>query len=251
MVVFVTAPGVAGSEATRAPGVPPVKPGAGLYVCPSGFSVAAYRSSRAGKVSFAALHPLHPGVSVRIARCFASLASAKRAGYRPAPLPPGDALVHGIYLLPTGSDVHAACQASADAVGFPVPCPGLLPTHAYWQCPCVSNFGFLLMAWGAAPSNYVGDEPGSIHLVFAASLDPASPWVTCADATSLGSDALGGINGALMDCSPASETNGGHMLFSWQTGGLTYVVSAHGHSSTNRELLAVLMRHLTVVSPAP
>jgi hypothetical protein len=188
---------------------------------------------------------------VRIARCFASLGGAKRAGYRPAALPAGDALVRGIFLIPTGSAMRTTCQTSANAAGFPILCPGLLPTHPYWECPCVSDNGYLLMAWGEAPSSYTGDQQGSVHLVFGASRAPDSPWVSCTGAIDLGSATMAEITGRLLSCPPASESNGGHLLFVWQSAGITYIVSAHGHTQTNKELIAALIGHLTLVSPSP
>ena len=244
---------VAGSalSATRQPGAPPLRPGAGLYLCPPQFSVAAYRSDRVGRIAFAPLHPSHPAITVPIARCYGSLAAAKRLGYRPAAVPTGDLEIRGIYLLPAGGPVQEACRSAADTAGFPVPCPRLLPTRPYWQCPCTDSKGFLLMVWGTAPASYLGDQPGSIHLVFGASHDPASPWISCRGATNSRPITLAGTHGTLLDCPPASMTNGGHLLFTWRAGGITYAVSAHGHSTTNRKLLAALLSRLKLIPPTP
>lgn len=238
--------------AAAKPGVPPTKVGASLYLCDASHDVAGYVSARFGKLAFPAMHPFHPAITVRPARCFGSLAAAAHAGYRAAAPPPNAVVLDGIYLLPVSSDLRAACHLSADAAGFSVPCPGLLPAaEQSWECPCVGEFGFNLMVFASAPWTYLGDAPGSIHLVFGASRDPSSPWVDCTGAAGLGKLTMGGITGTLLSCPPASEgPNGGHLLFRWTESAITYIVSAHGHTTANQRLIAALVEHLTLTAPA-
>ena len=237
--------------AAAKPGVPPTKVGASLFVCDASHDVAGYVSARFGKVAFPAMHPLHPAITVHPARCFATLSAATHAGYQSAAPPPKAVVLSGIYLRPVSRNLRAACHTSARAAGFAVPCPGLLPAaQQSWQCPCVGEFGFNLMVFASAPPAYDGEGPGSIHLVFGASRDASSPWVNCIGAVGLGAMTLGGIRGALLNCPPASEgPNGGHLVFRWTGSGVTYTVSAHGHTAINRRLIAVLLEHLTLIAP--
>jgi hypothetical protein len=92
--------------------------------------------------------PNYPGnpPSVRLTRCYDSRAEASREGLRSVPVPEGDALVDGIYLVPTDAAVARSCRRAARALGFAVPCPSLLPNPGFGVAPasCGTTGSFIV-----------------------------------------------------------------------------------------------------------
>src|SRR5438093_3750818 len=97
----------------------------GVYVCRRDFPYAAYAL---GEHYYPPNHPSYPDISVRPARCFATSADAGLAGYTKAAPPFLDRVVAGIYLEPAPLSLIRNCRSAANALGFTVPCPHLVPT---------------------------------------------------------------------------------------------------------------------------
>jgi len=209
-----TAPrGAAARPASPPTGIAPLTAGASTF-CPGGM-YSGYAPTR----QF--VPPNYPADAPSSApdRCYESAAEAIRAGLRSAPLPTGDALVEGIYLVPSHPTLERSCRVAARALGFAVPCPRLLPNPSFGTTPpecgtygaitapngnsgnpaCVVDVGFeyvepfqapprmrafLLQEGGfAAPPEYEaipGGNPTAAITVIGA---PRAIWIQVADAT--------------------------------------------------------------------
>src|SRR5207248_6187223 len=73
-----------------------------------------------------------------------------------------DREVDGVYLVPTDPGLAASCRRAARALGFPVPCPRLLPNPSFGttppSCRSVGSFGVPLEQ-GGRPSCIVDVGP--------------------------------------------------------------------------------------------
>jgi hypothetical protein len=102
-------------------GTAPIGTGAEAF-CP-GWTFAAFASTKAF------VPPNYPGSSSAEppTRCYSTSAEAAHDGFRPAPTPPGDVVVDGVYLVPTSIELGAVCARAAAKLRYAVPCPTMLP----------------------------------------------------------------------------------------------------------------------------
>ena len=183
--------------------------------------------------------------------------------------------VEGVRFVPVlhqrsrpGSDVQKDCRRTATAVGFPVPCPRLLPAEAQPTSPgpacptryvamyihpaCVGHgLAFLSVEWPA--NRRVG------HLVISATqraFEPrraiAAPVPPVATDTVqiMGATTVRGRHALWLKIPGiSSSAYGGHTVLFWKEGGHSYLVGFHGHDPAARSLDVVVARTLILVRP--
>ncbi len=110
-----------------------------LRLCPGSIGVAAYGQPGAGGRFYLPNHPAQPAADVAPTECWPTAEQALDAGYLAAPLPDGVEQIGRVYLAPPSEELAATCQDAADALGFTVPCPGLLP-HVTRANPCSGRY---------------------------------------------------------------------------------------------------------------
>ncbi|MPZ73110.1 MAG: hypothetical protein GEU74_07740 [Nitriliruptorales bacterium] len=93
------------------------------WSCPETHPIRAYAEG----AYYPAAYPRGTGGVPRPDECYDTAERAEEAGYRLAAPPAGAVLVDGLYLEPTRSPSKGHCQELANAVGYTVACPGLLP----------------------------------------------------------------------------------------------------------------------------
>jgi hypothetical protein len=205
-------------------------------------------------------HPATPPRTLRPVACYSTAGQAAAAGYPPAPPPAGTLAVGGVYLVPTGGRLQRRCQAAADRVGFPVPCPALLPAMSPNAVPpapcdqrfaCEQDYGFVLEEDGfVVPPDYVG-PPGQEagRLVVAAATDRAEPVVACeGQERPVATVTVHGRPGRLVDCLGAGLYYDS-VLVRWRERGVVMVVSVRGHTRLQRELATTVAEHSRPVAP--
>jgi hypothetical protein len=145
--------------------------------------------------------------------------AATAAGYPPAPPPAGTLEVGGVYLTPTGQRLHRRCQQAADRLGFPVPCPTLLPALSPGAVPptpcdqrfrCQAGAGFVLEEDGfVVPPGYVGAAGQAHGRLVAAAAGQASNHIVACEGTQqpVASVMVRGIRGRLVQCSGSGVTS--------------------------------------------
>jgi hypothetical protein len=245
------------------------------YLCPPGAVFAAYQ---AGLHYFPPNHPLHPLGNVQPDACFRTAAEARAAGYSLALPPQGVFAIDGVYL---GEVALPGCPEAAEALRFPVPCPGLLPnpdqdvgppdcnTQASFGLvptkPCVSGEAFLFQYMGfAVPPDYgvaVGGGP-SANLVITALIEPRPTadselpyFLTCPDASPVGRTEFSPpydarvIQARYFLCPDYPPPQSGQLILRWSIGKVTYSVSLHGDTPTNRTLLVQIASSIHYVPP--
>lgn len=188
---------------------------------------------------------LSAGSITRPEHCYATVQEAVAAGYDLAPTPVGDLLVEGVYLVPTTSAVRGQCDAAARRLGFPVPCPGLLPTttdRPTCERGCVFGSAFMLefsgfltpMSTSQPPHAYIiGTEQPGAYLRQYCDRSAADPFQD---------RAAPGRSGTT--CPSGSALNSGHVL-SWSTREhVLGIVSIHGATPTNVHLAQALAQRV-------
>lgn len=200
-------------------------------------------------------------------RCFASVEDARGAGLSLADAPPGAVRIDGIYLVRAGGALRSRCRTAASRIGYPVACPGLVPSPADAVrtnviC-CQSHLRqFLLEERFGAPADYRGagtagygaarHSVGHLWIVTEANII-VPPETLCA-----GSDRqLGKVSKAppvrghaaqWVVCGQGAGMHSGHLLLTWnERSNLLYAVSLHGHSALNRRIALAIARRVAIV----
>jgi hypothetical protein len=156
---------------------------------------------------------------LRPVACYQTTMLATAAGYPPAPPPAGTLEVGGVYLTPTGQRLHRRCQQAADRLGFPVPCPTLLPALSPGAVPptpcdqrfrCQAGAGFVLEEDGfVVPPGYLGAAGQAHGRLVAAAAEQASNHIVACEGTQqpVASVMVRGIRGRLFQCSGSGVTS--------------------------------------------
>ena len=255
----------------------PVWIGNGQWICPFGWPYAAYAISRQ---FYPPNHPLHPDLMTPPTRCFGSPRAAGAAGYSRAAPPAGGVEVDGVYLMPIEAALAAECRAASVPLGFPVPCPELLPSAtarllsgpctlttfgAPMRPPCVygtgvrGNDAFVLdMGSFDVPPGFHTQEPENpAHLTLVAYRSPGldtavMSFLGCPDARAVGWLRLPGHprgdRATLEACSSGLPPLDRQTLVRWGVDGITYVVGVGGFTSTSRDLAAAIARSVRLSS---
>lgn len=231
-------------------GYPPTHAG-DSYVCLRGVGIAAFDNPRqfvpAGFPADAADTTKEP------ARCFESEREALDAGYAPAPTPVGSELVDATYLVAPPRAVFDGCQAAANRLGYPVPCPALVPTPVGSPQGCPTECVYQELPWFLfSYEGFVASTGTPAHMVIAGRSDAATVQddpTTCYDPTPDGIVTVRTPTAEVMLCAEASELNGGHTLARWSEYGVTISVSVHGHTPHERLLVAALATAVDLVEP--
>ena len=179
----------------------------------------------------------------------------------------------GISLAEAHPTLVKQCAEAADRLGFPVPCPRWIPPTADglpYKCEtdCVGAAGeaatptfFLNIEEFSAPQDYVGTCLGAGHVVIGARRHADSPPRPCFDGERIAQPETSGHAVSVYECPARSErlqreimhgegAHVDHLLFAWTRHGIDYVVSAHGHTNANRELLTRIVRSIELVEPS-
>lgn len=178
--------------------------------------------------------------------------------------------------VPLGSvwrEVTHYCQLGANKTGYEVPCPTLAPVVEHpsrrWElcrgtdghlegrgCPRDS---FVFEERFIGPPGYAGISGASEatrfgHLVIWAARGTVPidnrGIAQCPDAHLLGDARLDGHQGRWYTCSEGiAALDAGHLLFMWTDANVTYAVSAHRNTPTNRILIERVVSRLAFVRP--
>src|SRR5262249_29929552 len=205
---------------------------------------------------------------------------ARAAGYSEA-IVVGSRTVEGVYLVPIPAP-QDRCRLAADLLGFPVPCPTLLPNQAYGAIPatcsggggdvpsdevCVWFGSAFLYGEGAfdVPPEYHSPTAGNVPPLFVAAWTDSSrrgvpPLLFQASLTCPGAPrtasldiALAGIPGTatadVLACGQGNNPAFDHILVRWRTGGVTYEVGVLGFTPTSLHLATAVISALVFVEP--
>jgi hypothetical protein len=228
------------------------------WTCPLAAPVPGFADRR----SYPPGHPAVPPRSVRPVACYQDSVQATAAGYPPAPPPAGTLEVGGVYLTHTGERLQRQCQRAADRLGFPVPCPALLPAMspgAVRPLPCDNaRFGcewdteFVLEQEGfVVPPGYGGAAGQAVQgrLAVTAARRAGDDAVACEEGERpVATVTPRGIRGRMLQCGDA----GIHLdsvLVRWRERGVVMVVSVLGHNRLHQQLALTVAEHVRVVSP--
>ena len=185
---------------------------------------------------------------------------------------PGQRLVAGVELASAPSAEHADCRRAALQVGFPVPCPALLPVGSRPSRALCMGFDWTayetvgcgaLATWAAGAIDFPIPHAPAGRLYLLAAVRALTPRTFLSDAIRLlqpqlpereSVTALGGYRGVVVSRSTGG-TFGDATFLVWEhrvTGPLggtyTYGLGMHGHGATIQALLAALRKHTSVVS---
>ncbi len=164
--------------------------------------------------------------------------------------------------------LRTECAAAALRLGYPVPCPQIVPSlsgvgmscphsvGAATSVPCVGLEGsppyfvfFLEFTGFVVPPGYVGvDGKPDGHVTLEARPTADSPPKPCIGGTFLATVKVGTWmtkgyvcpNDSLRVEREAQNGEGayvGHLALEWQVSGTQYIISAHGHTTANLALL--------------
>ena len=242
----------------------------GVFVCRRDFPYTAYAL---GGHYYPPNHPSFPDISIRPARCFATSADAGLAGYTEAAPPLADREVAEIFLEPVPRGIARQCRWAANQLGFPVPCPTLLPTNSVNVPRAITvgaNDGLYILEqdhFAVPPTDPQARDPvHGGHLLLMAyrirdalRLRSAYPASFCPPRgrgriEPLGSTFVQGVPAFIEACLRTARPNDfsildGHVNMQWVVRGVTYVVSVHGRTVDHQELLKFLGPFLTYVRP--
>src|SRR5919197_3813519 len=216
--------------------------------------------------SYPAGHPARPPATATAIACYQTAAQAARAGYPPAPVPPGALEIGGVYLTPTGGRLRARCQGAADTAGVGAACPGLLPTlppglpppllcEMGGSCrrgrPLVFSYQGFVVPFGYAGAAEAGAY-GWLLIVTAPARgagDRSAP--PCLDEHQLATLPMRGTRAVMADCAEDEQRSffSGGVLLRWSEADTLVTVSALGHGEVNQRLVAAVATHLRVVPP--
>lgn len=233
---------------------------AGTFVC-----LKPIRAFAENRLFFPPGHPRSPSDAVRPSRCFSSAEEARTSGYRRAPLPPGWEDLGGIFLAPATSYQSTRCRDAAGALGFPVPCPTLVPS---WGddlgCPraepggCVTSGSFVMRG------SFIVVDPrsGRYHppaLIAISAIPQVRESITCGIPT----DQIGVLTAnGYVDRVLCSDASWFAAVYRWSGGGIHYEVrgdfqhasgAAGGRHALEHAVLSVVERIATrtvMIGPA-
>jgi hypothetical protein len=269
-VMLITALVVAGRSLDEVPDRPVAQPPASptaaaaplslgpTWACPLAAPVPGFADRR----SYPPGHPAAPPRSTRPVACYQTIARAAMAGYPPAPAPAGTLEVGGVYLTPTGERLQRRCRWAADRLGFPVPCPALLPAMSPGAVPplpcddarftCERDTAFMLEQEGfLVPPGYPGTAGSSVQggLVVAAARRAGDHTVACEGRQQpIATVAPHGIRGRMLHCVGAG-LHFDSVLVRWRERGVVMVASVLGHNRLHQRLALAVAEHVRVVSP--
>jgi hypothetical protein len=154
------------------------------------------------------------------------------------------------------------CQRAADRLGFPVPCPALLPVMspgAVLPLPCDdARFGcewdtaFVLEQEGfVVPPGYGGGAGLAVQgrLAVTAARRAGDDTVACEEGEQpVATVTPRGIRGRMLQCAEAA-VHLDSVLVRWRERGVVMVVSVLGHNRLHQQLAMTVAEHVRVVSP--
>jgi hypothetical protein len=182
------------------------------------------------------------------------------------PVPSSSTDLGGLALVKPTHETMIFCQRAADRLGWPAPCPSLLPAHNLFSntelCKvCLSDGLFLIQEVFQGSSTYIGmpQTDGSVSHV--GHLNIWSIPRGKLDAAGLGCRARGRTAGTVhvrgevaqwvtcpADRNPPQDS--GHVLLKWSVAGIVYAVSVHTDTPVNRSLALFIAQHLVLVEPS-
>ena len=175
-----------------------------------------------------------------------------------------------VVLEPAPASLHSSCVQAAAHLGFPVPCPSLVPAVAGVPATCTrSCIGTAggdetlheLFFYDVAEFDG-GERLGPVrHLAIEARRLVDAPPVACFGGAPSGEiddgavrllacpgrDELSAESAAMIRHGEGAHT--GHALGYWDVGGVRYVVSVHGTSDSSRQLVETLIAEVDLVDP--
>jgi hypothetical protein len=178
---------------------------------------------------------------------------------------PGDSpkKVAGVELVPASAMVPVQCERAAREVGYPVPCPGLLPKESFSTPPVIGGCRLRLIGPGCFQWRrwLVGsiEFPSTVrvgHLVFQGSPRPQPParfvhgpaWWPGAEVEIVGRSRLRGLPAQWIQVPDGSgATLGGHLVLMWTERSHTYGVGFHGHDHGAKALDLAVAGSLAMV----
>lgn len=128
---------------------------------------------------------------------------------------------------PAGDEVQADCERAADALGFPVPCPTVLPGD--YELGILEGRG---VVWGKG-FHFVAPLPGDLpsppseeqvtHVLIGAGLNR---FPDC-DGTEYATQRMGQGDVTLYECPDTAGLHADHVLAQWEVDGVWYQASSH------------------------
>ena len=184
-------------------------------------------------------------------------------------------------LVPAPSQLRDECVLAATRLGFPVPCPQLVPLllGRAMSCPrpvgaasafppCVGVEGaarysiFFLEFYGFdVPKGYSGINGKPVgHMTLEAHRMADDPLKPCIGGRTVGTARIGIWTTSESTCpneSPSIERDAahgegtyvGHLALAWTADGISYIASTHGHTTANLMLLKRFVNSIALISP--
>ena len=184
-------------------------------------------------------------------------------------------------LVPAPSHLRGECVLAATRLGFAVPCPQLVPSLSgrAMSCPgpvgaasafpsCVGVEGaarysiFFLEFYGFdVPKGYSGINGTRVgHVTLEAHRFADDPLKPCIGGRTLGTAHIGTWVTREFTCpddKPSIERDAvhgegayvGHLALAWTADGISYIASAHGHTTANLTLLKRFVHSIALISP--
>jgi hypothetical protein len=250
-----------------------------VAICPLTAEFAAYIAL--GYHFYPPNHPLLPSPDVLPDRCFATADEARRAGFVLAQAQQFSQVVEGVYLVPSyAASMSRKCALAAGRLGFPVPCPYILPNPGpgvedpgcgqsiLGNEGCVyagvafvfEQSGFAVPpGYGAGPQGF-GPQTDLVIAAYPTKLGPSAEHVEgipdaalalgCPDATPIDEAPTIGlpefvVDPQFLEC-PVSfyPPLGASEILRWHTGRITYQVSLLGLTETNRRIAEVIVANM-------
>jgi hypothetical protein len=174
--------------------------------------------------------------------------------------------VAGVQLVRASATVRSQCERAAQELGYPVPCPGVLPKGSFSTPPVIEGCRLRLIGPGCfqwrrwlAGSIEFPSKVRVSHLVIQGSPRSEPPerfvhgpaWWPGAKVEVVGRERLRGRSAQWIrvpECSGA--TLGGHLLLMWTEDNHTYGVGFHGYDRGARALDLVVANSLTMLAPS-
>jgi len=153
-----------------------------------------------------------------------------------------------VRLVSSSAVVRGSCLRAARRFKVTIFCPMRVPAHwVTYGGVCVGCNGTFSITGGfTAPRSYLGMVRGYGHFTVWAARPKfvRQGYVGCTDGRPSGQTRIGVLQMRWMDCPQGSGLDGGHILLQWSHGGWLYALSMHSDTSTNRQLLRIMARHL-------
>ena len=226
--------------------VPPVHLGGRESLCPAGHDLAAVASSN---TYYPASIQIGSAITRSVTACFATERAAHDAGFHRAALPAHQLQFGPVILGEAPMEVRRVCVRAEAEFHRPLLCPSLLPTP--WtdvgDCPSQLCTGFEISGMFPAAHSYLGVQPGTGHVNVWAVAGDGSRGPGCPTVRPRRHTIFHGHKAALYWCPRGSNADSGHVLLVWHQNGMTYGVSAHGHTALNERLVLYLADHLAVI----